>query len=84
MTSLFQLVLKTAKVVLAFTKDSKLDCSNYCPIYLIPNIEKILEKLIYKRLHTFLNNSIIYNLLVRFKQKYSTYHALKVTSDTKR
>ena len=84
MTSLFQLILKTAKVVLAFKKDPKLDCSNYFPIYLIPNIEKILEKLIYKRLHNFLNNSIIYNLLVRFKQKYSTYHALKVTSDTKR
>ena len=33
-----------------FRKDSKLDYSNYLSISLLSNIEKILEKLIYKRL----------------------------------
>ena len=33
MTSVFPSVLKTAKVVPVFKIDSKLDDSNYCPIY---------------------------------------------------
>ena len=50
MAGLFSSVLKTAKVVPVFRKDSKLDYSNYLPISLSSNIEKILEKLMYKRL----------------------------------
>ena len=63
MTGVFPSVFKTAKVVPVFKKDSKLDYSNYRPISLLSNIEKILAKLMYKRLYTFLNNNnIIYNL----------------------
>ena len=77
MTGVFPSVLKTAKVVPVFKKDSKLDYSNYCPISLLSNIEKILEKLMYKRLYTFLNsNNIIYNVQFGFRQQYSTFHAL--------
>ena len=62
--TVFPLVLKTAKVVV-FKKDSKLDCSNYRPISLLSNIEKIIGKLMYKRLYTILNNNdIIHNLKV--------------------
>ena len=59
MTGIFASVLKTAKVLLVFQKDSKLDYSNYCPISLLSNTEKILEKLMCKRLYTFLNNNNI-------------------------
>ena len=59
MTGIFASVLKTAKVLLVFQKDSKLDYSNYCPISLLSNIEKILEKFMCKRLYTFLNNNNI-------------------------
>ena len=77
MTGVFASVLKTAKLVFSFKKDSKLDYSNYRPISLLSNIEKILEKLMYKRLYTFLNNNnIIYNLQFGFRQQYSTSHAL--------
>ena len=65
MTGVFPSVLKTAKVVPVFKKDSKLDYSNYHPISLLSNIEKIPEKLMYKRLYTF-----------GFRQQYSTSHAL--------
>ena len=76
-TGLFPSVLKTAKVVPVFKKDSKLDYNNYRPISLLSNIEKILEKLMYKRLYTFLNNNnAIYNLQFGFRQQYSTSHAL--------
>ena len=77
MTGCFPSVLKTTKVVPVFKKDSKLDYSNYRPISLLSNIEKALEKLMYNRLHTFLNkNNIIYNLKFGFRQQYSTSHAL--------
>ena len=76
-TGVFPSVLKTGKLVPAFKKDSKLDYSNYHPISPLSNIEKILEKLMYKRLYTFLNkNNIIYNLQLGFRQQYSTSHTL--------
>ena len=53
MAGLFSSVLKTAKVVPVFRKDSKLDFSNYRPISLLSNTEKILEKLMFRRLYTF-------------------------------
>ena len=68
MAVVFPSVLKTVKVVPVFRKDSKLDYINYCPISLSSNIEKILEKLMYKMLYTFLNNNnIIYNLQFGFR-----------------
>ena len=75
-TSVFPSVLKTTKVVPVFKKDSKLDYNNYRPISLLLNIERILEKLMYTRLYTFLNNNnAIYNLQFGFRQQYSTSHA---------
>ena len=60
-----------------FNKDSILDYSNYRPISLLSNIEKILEKLMYKRLYTFLDNkNIIYDLQFGFRQQCCTSHAL--------
>ena len=75
-TGVFPSALKTAKVISVFKKDSKLDYSNYCPISLLSNIEKILKKLMYSRLYTFLNNNIICDLQFGFRQQYSTSHAL--------
>ena len=77
MTRVSPSVLKIAKVVPVFKKDLKLDYSNYPPISLLSSIEKILEKLMYNRFYTFLNNNkIIYNLQFGFRQQYSTSHAL--------
>ena len=76
-TGVFPSVLKIAKLVPVFKKDSKLDYSNYCPISLLSNIEKILEKSMYKRLNTFFDNkNIINDLQFGFRQQYSTSHAL--------
>ena len=84
MTGIFPSVLKIAKVVPVFKKDSKLDYSNYRPISLLSNIEKILEKLMYKRLYTFLDNKNIYDLQFGFRQ-YSTSHALiNITEDIRK
>ena len=57
----FPLVLKSAKVVSVFKKDSKLDHSDFCPMSLLFNIKKVLEKLMHKILYTYFNkNNIIY------------------------
>ena len=77
MTGVFPSVLKIAKVVPVFKKDSKLDYSNYRPISLLSNIKKIPKKLMYNRLYIFLDNKkIIYDLQFRFRQRYSTSHFL--------
>ena len=74
---IFPSVLKTAKVIPVHKNDSKLDCNNYRPISLLPNIEKILEKLVYNRITKFLNNNnLIYPLQFGFRHNYSTNHAL--------
>ena len=77
-TSVSPSVLKTGKLIPIFKKDSKLDYSNYRPIFLLSNTEKkILERLMYRRLYTFLNNkNIIYDLQFGFRQQYYTSHAL--------
>ena len=73
----FPSILKTAKVVPVFNKGSKLDCCNYRSISLLSNVEKILEKLMYKRVYNFLTeNNIIYPLQFGFRQKFPASHAL--------
>ena len=74
---IFPTILKINKVTPAHKKDSKLLCSNYRPISLLSNIDKILERIMYKRLYSFLEQSeLIYNLQFGFRQKHSTSHAL--------
>ena len=43
MTGVFPSVLKTARLVPVFKKDSKLNYRNYRPVSLLSNIEKILS-----------------------------------------
>ena len=55
--------LKTSKVTPIYKKYSKLKCSNYRPIYLLSNIEKILERIGCNRLYKcFKDNKLVYNL----------------------
>ena len=73
----FPSLLKTAKVILKHKKQSRVHDTNYRPISLLSNIEKIIEKLMYKRLSNFLGiNNLIYSLQFGFRPKYSTAHAL--------
>ena len=47
----FPSILNTAKVIPVHEKHSKLDFSNYCPISLLSNLEKFLERLMYNRMY---------------------------------
>ena len=74
---IFPSILKTSKIIPIYKKGSKLECSNYRPISLLSNIDKILERLLYNRLYNFLEKKeIIFSLQFGFRQKYSTTHAL--------
>ena len=68
--------LKIAKITPIYKKGSKLLTCNYRPISLLSNINKILEKLVYSRVFSFLEkNNSIYKHQYGFRTKYSTNHA---------
>ena len=76
-SGMFPSILKTSEIIPIYKKGSILECSNYRPISLLPNIDKILERLMYNRLYNFLEKKeIIFSLQFGFRQKYSTTHAL--------
>ena len=75
-SSFFSSTPKTVRVSL-FKKGSKLDCCNNRSISLLSNLEKIPEKLTYKRVCSFLTESEnLYDLKFGFKQNLSTSHVL--------
>ena len=77
----FPSLLKMARMVPIFKEDSELEYQNYRPISLLSNIEKILKKLMHKRVYQFpTENKVIYDLQFRFEQNFST--AYVVTSFT--
>ena len=53
-SGIFPSILKASKIIPIYKKGSKLECSNYRPISLLSNIDKILERLMYNRLYNFL------------------------------
>ena len=51
--------------------------SNYRPISLVPNLDKIIEKLMYNRIIKFIeNNKIIYYNQFGFRKNLSTAYAI--------
>ena len=76
-TGQFPSQLKVAKVIPVFKKDSPLVCSNYRPISLLSNIDKIIEKLMYSRVIKFLEvTNCIYPLQFGFRKQHSTNDTL--------
>ena len=69
--------LKIAKVIPLFKKGAKTLVSNYRPISLLSIINKIFEKLIYKRLSKFLiKHNVLYKYQFGFRKGFSTDMAL--------
>lgn len=68
--------LKIAKVTPLYKSGNKSDCSNYRPISVLPVIAKIFEKILYKRLESFLKSGkILYHKQYGFRPKHSTLSA---------
>lgn len=69
--------LKVARICPIFKKGEKKYCSNYRPIALTSTFGKLLEKIIYKRMLSFLNKyNLIYEYQFGFRENYSTSLAL--------
>ena len=82
-SGVFPSALKLAKVILVYKKDSKLNFSNYRPISLLSDLDKILEKLMYTRIVKFFNNNNLFYLLqFGFRENYSTTHGLISLTET--
>ena len=74
---IFPTALKVAKVIPIFKSGKRNDVSNYRPISLLSVFSKIYEKIMYKRVVTFLNKGkIIYNRQYGFRARHSCEHAL--------
>ena len=69
--------LKISDVLPSYKKHSKLSVSNYRPISLLSNLDKIFEKLIYKRTYDFLQqHNVFFQQQFGFRKKHSTSHAI--------
>ena len=56
LTGYFPDALKIANICLIYNNGDTFDLNNYRPIFLLPNFFKIIEKIMYKRLFSFLNS----------------------------
>jgi len=82
-SGVFPSALKIAKVIPVHKKLSRLDCSNYRPISILSNLDKVLERLMYNRLYKFVeDNNLIYPFQFGFRKKISTSLALLSLTET--
>ncbi len=76
-TGIFPEPIKIAKVIAVFKKGSTQDVNNYRPISLLSIFDKIIEKLMYRRLYNFLEiHNILYEQQYGFRKNKSTIHSL--------
>ncbi len=76
-TGIFPSTLKIAKVTPVHKKESKIDHRNYRPISLLSVFSKIFEKLIYKRIYSYLDTKkLLYSKQFGFRGNHSTNHAI--------
>ena len=75
--------LKLAHAIPIFKKGSRLLVSNYRPISLLSNLNKLLEKIMHTRIYSFLEKyELLYSLQFGFRTQYSTTHALIHMTET--
>ena len=73
----FPEILKKGCITPIFKKGDSRFLDNYRPVSTLPIFGKIYEKLIFKRLHSFLSaNNIIYENQFGFRKNHSTSHAV--------
>ena len=81
-TGVFPSKLKTSKTIPIFKAGDHTSCDNYCPIYLLSSLSKILEKIVANSLVNHLEiNNLLYDNQYGFLRGRSTLHNItKLTS----
>ena len=70
---------KIAKIIPLYKKGDASDINNYRPISLLSNISKILEKIMYRRVISFLNrHNFFFENQFGFRKKCSTFQAISL------
>lgn len=78
----FPNVFKTGKITPVYKKGNKECITNYRPVSILPIFGKIFEKIIYRRLYSFLStNGVLTDQQFGFRKKHSTTHALHKSVD---
>ena len=81
-SGIFPNAMKVSKVIPVFKKGNSCELSNYRPISLLSSFSKILERLMYNRIYTFLDkHCILIPQQFGFRQNHSTETALIYASD---
>ena len=76
-TGIFPDILKITKVVAIHKGGSTQELNNFRPISLLSIFDKIIEKLVHKRVYEFFeDHNILYELQFGFRKKMSTGHSL--------
>ena len=74
---IFPTILKLGKITPIFKKDNEELLENYRPVSTLPIFGKIFEKIIYRRLYSFLvSQGILHESQFGFRKSHSTSHAL--------
>ena len=74
--------MKLAIVIYVHKAKAKDSFNNYRPISLLPNVLKVLEKVVHKRLYSFLTtHNLLYNRQYGVRPKRSTIDAAEFTAD---
>lgn len=82
LSGIFPNYLKLSRIIPLYKSDSPHELSNYRPISLLSPFSKILEKLMYKRLLSFINkHNILYKYQFGFRKSHSTTLALIEITD---
>ena len=77
--------MKMAKVIALYKKGKRYEANNYRPISLLSISNKLLEKLLCRRVMKFLNaNNILFKFQYGFRKLHSTTHALIEFTDSVR
>ena len=76
-SGIFPSIMKISKVIPVYKKDDAILFSNYRPISILSCFSKILERLVYDRLYTFLtDNNLINDAQYGFRKFHSTEFAI--------
>ena len=84
-TGIFPDILKISKVVAIHKGGSTQELNNFRPISLLSIFDKIIEKIMHKRMYEFFeDNNILYELQFGFRKEMSTGHSLvEITEEIK-